>query len=202
MWGMKTMHRCLLSIGGLLVALAAVNSGCTNGKVTDCQNFIKTNRQIDTYFAKNAEEGTALGKKKFKDVAEQKQLAKEYLTFFLQSAQTSTKAIETIQAMSLQDEQLKTLQADYLSITKKTKGAIDKLAVISAEQSTSTITDAIVKDPKLDSKLVQKAKQLDDSFQEKVQALSLLGGEEAKVIDKVNSYCGQPNPSSSPSTSK
>jgi hypothetical protein len=173
MWGMKTMHRCLLSIGGLLVALAAVNSGCTNGKVTDCQNFIKTNRQIDTYFAKNAEEGTALGK-----------------------------AIETIQAMSLQDEQLKTLQADYLSITKKTKGAIDKLAVISAEQSTSTITDAIVKDPKLDSKLVQKAKQLDDSFQEKVQALSLLGGEEAKVIDKVNSYCGQPNPSSSPSTSK
>jgi uncharacterized protein YnzC (UPF0291/DUF896 family) len=199
---MKTMNRYLLSIGGLLMILAAINSGCTNGKVTDCQNFIKTNRQIDTYFAKNAEEGTALGKKKFKDVAEQKQLAKEYLTFFLQSAQTSTKAIETIQEMSLQDEQLKTLQSDYLSITKKTKEAIDQLAVISAEQSTSTITDAIVKDPKLDPKLVQKAKQLDDSFQEKVQALGNLGGEEAKVIDKVNSYCGQPNSSSSPTNSK
>jgi uncharacterized protein YnzC (UPF0291/DUF896 family) len=202
MWRIRKMNRSLLLIGNLLILVAIINSGCTNSKITDCQTFVKTNRQVDAYFAKDAEAGTALGKKKFNGVAEQKKLAKEYLTFFLQSAQTSTKAIEIIQSMSLQNEQLKTLQADYLSITQKTKEAIDKLAIISAEQSTSSLTDAMVKDPKLDPKLVQIAKQLDESFQEKVQTLGDLGEQEAKVIDKVNAYCSQSSPISSPASSK
>ncbi len=176
-------------------------SGCnTTSKIADCETFVKTNQQVDTYFAKNSSDGVALGKKKFNGVEEQKKLAKEYLTFFLQSAETSTKAISAIQGMSLKDQQLQTLQAEYLSITKKTKEAIDRLAVISAEQSTSEITDAIVKDPQLDLKLVAKSKQLDDDFQEKVKALGTLGQEEGQVIDKVNAYCGQPIPSNSPSS--
>jgi hypothetical protein len=195
MWGIKIVKRYLLSSGGLLILLATMISGCTTGKVADCENFVKTNRQIDTYFAKNATDGATLGQKKFNGVEEQKKLAKEYLTFFLQSAESSTKAIEAIQRMSLKDEQLRTLQADYLSITKKTKEAIDRLAVISAEQSTSKITDAIIKDPKLDVTLVAKSKQLEDDFQGKVKDLDKLGDEEGKVIDQVNAYCGQPVPS-------
>jgi hypothetical protein len=190
------------SIGVLLIWLVTLLSGCnTTGKMADCETFVKTNRQVDAYFAKNTTDGATLSKKKFNGVAEQKKLAKEYLTFFLQSAETSTKAIAAIQGMSLKDEQLQTLQTEYLSITKKTKAAIDRLAVISAEQNTSAITDAIVKDPKLDIKLVAKSKQLDDDFQEKVTALGALGGEEGQVIDKVNAYCGQPTPSNSPTNS-
>ena len=190
-------------IGGLLTLwLVTVLAGCNaTGKMADCETFVKTNRQVDAYFAKNSADGAALGKKKFKDVAEQKKLAKEYLDFFLQSAASSKQAIAAIQGMSLKDEQLQTLQTEYLSITKKTKEAIDRLAVISAEQNTSPITDAIVKDPQLNVKLVAKSKQLDDDFQEKVQALRELGGEEGKVIDKVNAYCGQPLPSNSSSSS-
>jgi uncharacterized protein YnzC (UPF0291/DUF896 family) len=190
------------AIGGLLLWLFILLSGCTTtGKIADCETFVSTNRQVDTYFAKNTTDGANLGKKKFNGVAEQKKLAKEYLTFFLQSAETSTKAVAAIQGMSLKDEQLKKIQADYLSITKKTKAAIDRLAVISAEQNTSNITDAIVKDPKLDMKLVAKSQQLDDDFQEKVKVLGELGGEEGKVIDKVNAYCGQPLSNSSPASS-
>jgi hypothetical protein len=184
--------------GLLLLLLVTMLSGCnTTGKMADCETFVKTNRQVDAYFAKNSTDGAALGKKKFNGVEEQKKLAKEYLTFFLQSAETSTKAIAAIQGMSLKDEQLQTLQTEYLGITKKTKEAIDRLAVISAEQSTSPITDAIVKDPKLDLKLMAKSQQLDDDFQEKVKVLRELGAEEGKVIDKVNAYCGQPAPSNS-----
>jgi uncharacterized protein YnzC (UPF0291/DUF896 family) len=224
MWGIKIVKRYLLSmadfdftqhrslspkaVGGLLVLLVTMLSGCgTTGKMSDCEAFVKTNRQVDAYFAKNALDGAVLGKKKFNGVAEQKKLAKEYLTFFLQSVETSNKAITAIQGMSLKDDQLQTLQSEYLSITKKTKEAIDRLAVISAEQNTSAITDAIVKDPKLDVKLVAKSKQLDDDFQEKVKILGVLGTEEGKVIDKVNAYCGQPtsgstgSPTNSPSSS-
>ncbi len=183
-------------ISGLLTLLVLMLSGCA-GKVADCETFVKTNRQVDAYFVKNSADGAILGKKKFNGVEEQKKLAKEYLTFFLQSAETSNKAITAIQGMSLKDEQLQSLQSAYLSITKKTKEAIDRLAVISAEQNTSPITDAIVKDPKLDVKLMAKSKQLDDDFQEKVKALRELGGEEGKIIDKVNAYCGQPAPSGS-----
>ncbi len=193
------------AIGGWLVLLVAVAmlSGCTtSGKVADCETFVKTNRQVDAYFAKNSTDGAALGKKKFNGVEEQKKLAKEYLTFFLQSAETSSKAIAAIQGMSIKDEQLKTLQTEYLGITKKTKEAIDRLAVISAEQNTSPITDAIVKDPKLDVKLVAKSKQLDDDFQEKVKVLQELGEEESKVINKVNAYCGQPAPGGAPAPTK
>jgi hypothetical protein len=226
MWGIKIVKQYLLSmayycrrqryakdfaqhkslspkaIGGLLILLVTMLSGCTTtGKMPDCETFVKTNRQVDAYFAKNSTDGAALGKKKFNGVEEQKKLAKEYLTFFLQSAETSNRAITAIQGMSLKDEQLQTLQTEYLSITKKTKEAIDRLAVISAEQNTSPITDAIVKDPKLDVKLMAKSKQLDDDFQEKVKVLRELGGEEGKVIDKVNAYCGQPVPSNSPTSS-
>jgi hypothetical protein len=215
-WGTKIVKRYLPSIsrfsfaqlpspkviGGLAVLLATVLSGCaTNGKMADCETFVKTNRQVDAYFAKNTADGEALGKKKFTGVAEQKKLAKEYLTFFLQSAETSTKALAAIQAMSLKDEQLKVLQNSYLSITKRTKAAIDRLAVISAEQNTSLITDAVIKNPNLDLKLLAKSKQLDDDFQEKVKALGELGSEEGKVIDKVNTYCGQPTPNSPASSS-
>lgn len=185
----------------LLILLITMLSGCATGKMADCETFVKTNRQVDAYFAKNSTDGAALGKKKFNGVEEQKKLAKEYLTFFLQSAETSNKAIAAIQTMYLKDGQLKTLQTEYLSITKKTKEAIDRLAVISAEQNTSPITDAIVKDPKLDMKLVAKSKQLDDDFQEKVKVLQELGGEEGKVIDKVNAYCGQPVQNGSPTNS-
>jgi hypothetical protein len=184
------------AMSGVLLLVVTVLSGCTtSGKMADCETFVKTNRQVDAYFAKNSTDGAALGKKKFNGVEEQKKLAKEYLIFFLQSAETSNKAISAIQGMSLKDEQLQALQTEYLSITKKTKEAIDRLAVISAEQNTSPITDAIVKDPQLDMKLVAKSKQLDDDFQEKVKVLRELGGEEGKVIDKVNAYCGQPAPS-------
>lgn len=190
------------AISGLLLLVVTMLSGCTSsGKMADCETFVKTNRQVDAYFAKNSTDGKALGEKKFKGVEEQKKLAKEYLNFFLQSAETSNKAIAAIQGMSLKDAQLQTMQTEYLSITKKTKEAIDRLAVISAEQNTSPITDAIVKDPKLDVKLVAKSKQLDDDFQEKVKVLRELGGEEGKVIDKVNTYCGQPTPSDSPTGS-
>jgi uncharacterized protein YnzC (UPF0291/DUF896 family) len=218
MWGIKIVKRYLLSmadycqrqryanvfaqplrpkaISGLIILLVTMLPGCTTTvKMADCETFVKTNRQVDAYFAKNTMDGAALGQKKFNGVEEQKKLAQEYLTFFLQSAETSTKAIAAIQGMSLKDEQLKTLQTEYLNITKKTKEAIKRLAVISAEQNTSSITDAIVKDPKLDVKLVAKSKQLDDDFQEKVKVLRELGGEEGKVIDKVNAYCGQPLPS-------
>ncbi len=218
MWGIKIVKRYLLSmadycqrqryanvfaqplrpkaISGLIVLLVTMLPGCTTTvKMADCETFVKTNRQVDAYFAKNTMDGAALGQKKFNGVEEQKKLAQEYLTFFLQSAETSTKAIAAIQGMSLKDEQLKTLQTEYLNITKKTKEAIKRLAVISAEQNTSSITDAIIKDPKLDVKLVAKSKQLDDDFQEKVKVLRELGGEEGKVIDKVNAYCGQPLPS-------
>jgi uncharacterized protein YnzC (UPF0291/DUF896 family) len=205
-WGIKIVKRYLPSpnaVSGLVVLLAIVLSGCAaTGKMTDCETFVKTNRQVDTYFAKNAADGAALGKKKFNGVAEQKKLAKEYLTFFLQSVKTSDKAIEAIQGMSLKDEQLQTLQTEYLGITKKTKESIDQLAVISAEQNTSTITDAIVKDPKLDIKLIAKSKQLDDDFQEKVKILGELGGEEGKVIDKVNAYCGQSAPANGSAPTK
>lgn len=184
------------AVGGLLILLVTMLSGCTaTGKMADCETFVKTNRQVDAYFAKNSTDGAVLGKKKFNGVEEQKKLAQEYLTFFLQSAETSTKAIAAIQGMSLKDEQLQTSQTEYLNITKKTKEAIKRLAVISAEQNTSPITDAIVKDPKLDVKLVAKSKQLDDDFQERVKVLRELGGEEGKVIDKVNAYCGQSLPS-------
>jgi hypothetical protein len=189
------------AIGGFMLVVILLSGCTTTGKMADCETFVKTNRQVDAYFAKNSTDGAALGKKKFNGVEEQKKLAKEYLTFFLQSAETSNKAIVAIQGLSLKDEQLQTLQAEYLSITKKTKEAIDRLAVISAEQNTSPITDAIVKDPKLDVKLVAKSKQLDDDFQEKVKALRELGGEEGKVIDKVNAYCGQSAPSNSPAGS-
>jgi hypothetical protein len=218
MWGIKIVKRYLLSmadycqrqrytnvfaqplwpkaISGLIILLVTMLPGCTTTvKMADCETFVKTNRQVDAYFAKNTMDGAALGQKKFNGVEEQKKLAQEYLTFFLQSAETSTKAIAAIQGMSLKDEQLQTLQTEYLNITKKTKEAIKRLAVISAEQNTSSITDAIVKDPKLDVKLVAKSKQLDDDFQEKVKVLRELGGEEGKVIDKVNAYCGQPLPS-------
>jgi hypothetical protein len=189
-------------ISGVVLWVVTILSGCTtSGKMADCETFVKTNRQVDAYFVKNSADGAALGKKKFNGVEEQKKLAKEYLTFFLQSAETSNKAITAIQGMSLKDAQLQTLQTEYLSITKKTQEAIDRLAVISAEQNTSPITDAIVKDPKLDVKLMAKSKQLDDDFQEKVKVLQELGGEEAKVIDKVNAYCGQPSPSNSPASS-
>ncbi len=200
-----TQHNLLSprAFGGLLILLlVTMVSGCnTTGKMVDCETFVQTNRQVDAYFAKNSTDGVALGKKKFNGVEEQKKLAKEYLTFFLQSAETSAKAIAAIQGMSLKDQQLQTLQTEYLGITKKTKEAIDRLAVISAEQSTSEITDAIIKDPQLDLKLVAKSKQLDDDFQEKVKALSTLGKKEGQVIDKVNAYCGQPIPSNSPTTS-
>jgi hypothetical protein len=190
------------AISGVLLLVVMMLSGCTaSGKMADCETFVKTNRQVDAYFAKNSTDGAALGKKKFNGVEEQKKLAKEYLNFFLQSAETSNKAIAAIQGMSLKDAQLQTMQTEYLSITKKTKEAIDRLAVISAEQNTSPITDAIVKDPQLDVKLVAKSKQLDDDFQEKVKVLRELGGEEGKVIDKVNAYCGQPTPSGSPTGS-
>jgi hypothetical protein len=224
MWGIKIVKRYLLSMANYcqrqrsandfaqhkslspkvicgFILVVAMLSGCTSGKMADCETFVKTNRQVDAYFAKNSTDGAALGKKKFNGVEEQKKLAKEYLTFFLQSAETSAKAIGAIQGMSLKDEQLKTLQTEYLSITKKTKEAIDRLAVISAEQNTSPITDAIVKDPKLDVKLMAKSKQLDDDFQERVKVLRELGGEEGKVIDKVNAYCGQPAPSGNPTAS-
>jgi uncharacterized protein YnzC (UPF0291/DUF896 family) len=191
------------AIGGLLILLVTMLSGCTTTvKMADCETFVKTNRQVDAYFAKNTIDGAALGQKKFNGVEEQKKLAQEYLTFFLQSVETSTRAIAAIQGMSLKDEQLQTSQTEYLNITKKTKEAIKRLAVISAEQNTSPITDAIVKDPKLDVKLVAKSKQLDDDFQERVKVLRELGGEEGKVIDKVNAYCGQPVPSPTSSPAK
>ena len=188
------------AFGGLLIlVLVTTISGCNSTrKMADCEIFVKTNRQVDAYFAKNSTDGIALGKKKFNGVEEQKKLAKEYLTFFLQSAETSAKAISAIEGMSLKDQQLQTLQNKYLGITKKTKEAIDRLAVVSAEQNTSPITDAIVKDPKLDVKLMAKSKQLDDDFQEKVKVLRELGTEEGKVIDKVNTYCSQQIPDSSP----
>jgi hypothetical protein len=231
MWGIKIVKRYLLSIADYcerrrsanrqvviktynftqplspkviigFFLVVAMFSGCTTtAKVADCETFIKTNRQVDAYFAKNSTDGTALGKKKFNGVEEQKKLAKEYLTFFLQSAETSTKAIEAIQSMSLKDESLQILKTDYLGIAKKTKKAIDQLAIVSAEKSTIAITEAIFKDPKLDIKLFAKYKQLDDDFQENAESLKQLGGEEGKVIDKVNAYCGQPVQNGSPSGS-
>jgi hypothetical protein len=228
MWGRKIVKRYLLSGAnycqeqrcanqfvshqslsltaiGVLLSFLLVNilSGCsTTGKVADCETFVKTNLQVDAYFAKNSTDAVALGKKKFNGVEEQKKLAKEYLSFFLQSAESSARAIAAIQGMSLKDGQLQTLQTEYLDITKKTKGAIDRLAVISAERSTSPITDKVVKDPKLDVKLMAKSKQLDDDFQERVQALRELGGKEGQVIDRVNAYCGQSAPVNSPASNK
>jgi hypothetical protein len=199
-----------VAISGLIILVVAMLSGCTTtGKIADCEAFVKTNQQVDTYFVKNSTDGAALGEKKVKGVEEQKKLAKEYLTFFLQSAETSTKAIDAIQNMSLKDNPLQTLKTDYLGIAKKTKKAIDQLAIISAEQSTIAITDAIVKDPKINIKIFAKYKQLDDDFQENAEALKQLGGEEGKIIDKVNAYCGQPSssggstisPTNSPTTS-
>jgi uncharacterized protein YaaR (DUF327 family) len=217
MWGMTTMHRCLLSInsqlarqvpkaiGSLLILLMTMNSGCTNTnnvKVSDCQNFSKTIGKINTYFDKNAEQGNSLKKKNPKDVSEYKQVSKEYVTLLLEAAQTSVKTVELMQAMSLQDEQLKTFQADYLNIFKKIKEANEKLAEIAAGQSTIEITDAMIKDPKLNPQITQKYQQLDASWREKAKTLQDLDGEYNKVFDKLKAYCEQPNSSSSsPSSS-
>ncbi len=193
--------RLVRAIGGLLTLLITVNSGCTNNvKVSDCQNFSKTIGQINIYFDKNAEQGNALKKKNPKDVSEYKQVSKEYVTLLLEAAQTSLKTLELMQDMSLQDEQLKTFQSDYLSIFKKIKEANEKLAEIAAGQSTIEITDGMIKDPKLNPKITQRYQQLDASWREKAKTLQDLDGEYTKVFDKLKTYCGQPNPSSSNST--
>jgi uncharacterized protein YnzC (UPF0291/DUF896 family) len=185
----QARYKSLISqaIASLLILSAMNNSACSSVKVADCQKFVQTTTQVNTYFEKHTAQGNALGKRSFKNATEIKQLAKEYIEFFLASVKTSDRAIELIQALAVQDEQLKGYQTEYLSIIKNTKAAINQLSVISAEQS--TVTDSTLKDPRF--------LKLDAAFREKAEALGKFSGEETTLINKVNDYCGQPNPSPS-----
>jgi hypothetical protein len=176
-----------------VVILASFNlPGCTSAKVTDCNSFGKINQEIKSSFDPFQAQGRTLAAKEPKNVAEFKQLAKDYMTFSLKVSQAADKSNKSIEAMKLTDEKLKGYQTQYLALTKKIKDAYEKLSVIHAEQS--TVTDATVKD--------KKFQQLGEKVDAIAETQKSLVQEENKLLEEAGAYCGVKTVSPSPSATK
>jgi DNA repair ATPase RecN len=171
-------HSLAYPMIGLLIIF--LTTACNDSKVTQCNRFAQVNEKIRVSLAKHEAEGKTLSQKHTTDLAGLKALAKDFSSFYSNSAQDIDKALKLIDELNVQDEKLQSFKREYADITKQAGESFRQLSQNATAQSAATVADLTN----------GKLQQLRQEFKQASNGLAASGKKEQELMDKFNVYCG------------
>lgn len=154
--------------------------GCSGEtQKAQCGKFNQVTDQVQKIYQPSGPKLEALKKRSASSLDDFKRLAQDYGAAFTELASHGEKSQQLIQPLSVKDEKLLTLKANYLEAHKSVQTNALRLAGISVEQSKFTGAD-------LKGAKFQKLLRESETFS---KALEAAGKKDVEVIAQVNAYC-------------